>query len=151
MSYRPQPGPSYAPQQSPYSPNLGQQGGMLNPHSAQGGGGGGGGFPSNTLPSGGSSPGAIGRNASPLPQISALNLGAPGSVGAGQQGQQQHPGLSRGNSGEKESDYVYFDRRPQQYGEQVTGKATAAKMKLELFYKETVENVVARKERWVLA
>lgn len=54
-----------------------------------------------------------------------------------------------GANTEKGPDYVYFQRSPGQYGEQVTGKAMAAKMRLELFYKEAVEGVVGRKERWV--
>jgi protein-serine/threonine kinase len=54
-----------------------------------------------------------------------------------------------GVNAEKGPDYVYFQRNPTQYGEQVTGKAMAAKMRLELFYKEAVEGVVGRKERWV--
>lgn len=49
--------------------------------------------------------------------------------------------------GEKGNDYVYFERRPQMFGEQVMQKSTAAKMRLELYYKEAVEGVVARKGR----
>lgn len=40
-------------------------------------------------------------------------------------------------------------RKPTQYSESTLGKAMAAKMKLELFYKEGVEGVVGRKERFV--
>lgn len=48
---------------------------------------------------------------------------------------------------DKGPDYVYFDRKPSQYSDGTNGKATAAKMKLELYYKEAVEGVVGRKER----
>ena len=50
-------------------------------------------------------------------------------------------------SDNKGPDYVYFERKPNQFGENTLGKAMAAKMKLELFYKEAVEGVVGRKER----
>jgi protein-serine/threonine kinase len=52
-----------------------------------------------------------------------------------------------GASGDKGPDYVYFERKPAQFGENTAGKAMAAKMKLELFYKEAVEGVVGRKDR----
>lgn len=42
---------------------------------------------------------------------------------------------------------MYFERKPAQFGESTAGKAMAAKMKLELYYKEAVEGVVGRKER----
>jgi protein-serine/threonine kinase len=44
---------------------------------------------------------------------------------------------------------VYFERKPGQFGESTLGKAMGAKMKLELYYKEGVEGVVGRKERYV--
>ena len=44
---------------------------------------------------------------------------------------------------------MYFERKPGQFSEATQGKATAAKMKLELYYKEAVEGVVGRKERYV--
>lgn len=49
----------------------------------------------------------------------------------------------------KGPDYVYFERKPGQFGETIAQKSTAAKMRLELYYKETVEGVVGRKERYV--
>ena len=55
-----------------------------------------------------------------------------------------HPSSSAGDKG---PDYVYFERKPAQFGDTVMGKATAAKMRLELYYKEAVEGVVGRKER----
>jgi protein-serine/threonine kinase len=56
--------------------------------------------------------------------------------------------VASGSSGDnKGPDYVYFERKPNQFGENTLGKAMAAKMKLELFYKEAVEGVVGRKER----
>lgn len=62
---------------------------------------------------------------------------------------QQSPGtpMDMNGSSDKGPDYVYFERRPQQFSEMTRGKATAAKMKLELYYKEAVEGVVGRKER----
>ena len=84
-----------------------------------------------------------------MPQVGAGNIGQPGSVQP--QGSSLHPSASqavnRTSSDEKGPDYVYFERRPSQFGETVSGKAMAAKMKLELFYKEAVEGVVGRKER----
>lgn len=85
----------------------------------------------------------LGR-ASPLPQIpqvSSANLGQPGILN-----QPLPPGSSQ-IVGDKGPDYVYFERKPGQFGDQTTGKAMAAKMKLELYYKEAVEGVVGRKER----
>ena len=69
------------------------------------------------------------------------NLGQPGVINP-----VQNPS-SAGGAGDKGPDYVYFERRPGQFGEQTTGKAMAAKMKLELYYKEAVEGVVGRKDR----
>ncbi len=54
-----------------------------------------------------------------------------------------------GGGGGKGPDYVYFERRPKDLGEQTMQKSTAAKMRLELYYKEAVEGVVGRKERCV--
>lgn len=45
---------------------------------------------------------------------------------------------------------MYFERKPGQFGESTLGKAMGAKMKLELYYKEGVEGVVGRKERYVV-
>jgi len=56
-------------------------------------------------------------------------------------------GVGGGNN--RGPDYVYFERRPGQFSDQTMGKAMAAKMKLELYYKEAVEGVVGRKERSV--
>lgn len=64
-----------------------------------------------------------------------------------QQQQQQQQGQQ--DQADKGPDYVYFERKPAQLGESTTGKAMAAKMKLELYYKEAVEGVVGRKERSV--
>lgn len=84
-----------------------------------------------------------------MPQVGAGNIGQPGSTNP--QGSSLHPSTSqtanRASPDEKGPVYVYFERRPSQFGETVSGKAMAAKMKLELFYKEAVEGVVGRKER----
>lgn len=80
----------------------------------------------------------------PIPQVSSSNLGQPGAT------TQLHSttnGINQVGTGDKGPDYVYFERRPGQYGDQTMGKAMAAKMKLELYYKEAVESVVGRKER----
>ena len=81
----------------------------------------------------------------PVPQVSSNNLGQPGATS--QTTQTQSNASNGSNTGEKGPDYVYFERKPGQFGEQTTGKAMAAKMKLELYYKEAVEGVVGRKER----
>jgi len=81
----------------------------------------------------------------PVPQVSAQNIGQPGSTSASS----SSPNLSASPSGDKGPDYVYFERKPTQFTESTLGKAMAAKMKLELFYKEGVEGVVGRKERYV--
>ena len=81
----------------------------------------------------------------PVPQVSAQNIGQPGSTSAST----SSPNLSASPSGDKGPDYVYFERKPTQFTESTLGKAMAAKMKLELFYKEGVEGVVGRKERYV--
>lgn len=52
------------------------------------------------------------------------------------------PGLT-----DRGPDYVYFERKPNQFGQELVQKATAAKMRLELYYKEAVQGVVERKER----
>jgi len=80
----------------------------------------------------------------PVPQISAQNIGQPGSTSASSSSNN----LST-SPADKGPDYVYFERKPTQYSESTLGKAMAAKMKLELFYKEGVEGVVGRKERYV--
>jgi protein-serine/threonine kinase len=81
----------------------------------------------------------------PVPQVSSQNIGQPGSTSASS----SSPNLSASPSGDKGPDYVYFERKPTQVTESTLGKAMAAKMKLELFYKEGVEGVVGRKERYV--
>ncbi|KAK1920995.1 putative serine/threonine-protein kinase orb6 [Papiliotrema laurentii] len=95
----------------------------------------------------------IGRSSPlpPMPHVGVQNLGNPGSApGQHTPGQTLHPSNSQpgsGSPGDKGPDYVYFERKPNQFGEAITGKAMAAKMKLELYYKEAVEGVVGRKER----
>lgn len=88
----------------------------------------------------------------PVPQVSANNIGQPGSTLQPQPGSTLSVASSASGSGSasgdnKGPDYVYFERKPNQFGESTLGKAMAAKMKLELFYKEAVEGVVGRKER----
>ncbi|KAJ9120756.1 hypothetical protein QFC22_002687 [Naganishia vaughanmartiniae] len=79
----------------------------------------------------------------PLPSGNVTPLGAPGSYNGSS-------GQGRGATGAgKGPDYVYFERKPGQFGETIAQKSTAAKMRLELYYKETVEGVVGRKERQV--
>lgn len=76
----------------------------------------------------------------PIPQVSSASLGQPG--------QTPPTSITAGTvNGDKGPDYVYFERKPSQFADQTTGKAMAAKMKLELYYKEAVEGVVGRKER----
>lgn len=126
------------------------------------------GFPQPALPS------TLGRT-SPMPAVPSVSqntVGQPGSIpsnpnsgaaGAGAtpssgSSSSLHPsgstssasgsGSSSGGA-DKGPDYVYFERKPSQFSEATTGKATAAKMKLELYYKEAVEGVVGRKERYV--
>jgi protein-serine/threonine kinase len=89
-----------------------------------------------------------------MPQVGAANLGNPGSIPS-HSAQSLHPSSSQhsvagSRTDEKGPDYVYFERKPSQFGEAVTGKAMAAKMKLELYYKEAVEGVVGRKERYAM-
>ena len=100
--------------------------------------------------------GLNGRTPSPLPavpQIGSSNLGQPGSNIPSQEFGGMSTSSSQGSlhpsniATDKGPDYVYFERKPNQFGENVAGKATAAKMKLELYYKEAVEGVVGRKER----
>lgn len=99
--------------------------------------------------------GALGRSSPlpPMPQVGGSNIGPPGSIPHQSQPSTQnlHPSSSQqgiaGSPGDKGPDYVYFERKPNQFGETIAGKAMAAKMKLELYYKEAVEGVVGRKER----
>jgi protein-serine/threonine kinase len=84
----------------------------------------------------------------PIPQVSAQNIGQPGSTSASSSGNNLSAGAASGG-GDKGPDYVYFERKPAQFGESTLGKAMAAKMKLELYYKEAVEGVVGRKQRLV--
>jgi protein-serine/threonine kinase len=123
---------------------------------------------------------AMGRSSPmpPVPSVAQSNIGQPGQIQQ-QMYQQQDmsaavspsagvgagvgvpgvgvPGVGidangNGHAGtpDKGPDYVYFERRPQLFSEMTRGKATAAKMKLELYYKEAVEGVVGRKERYVV-
>ncbi|ORY32149.1 putative serine/threonine-protein kinase orb6 [Naematelia encephala] len=112
--------------------------------------------PTNGGPSPNLAPNVVQGRVSPLPpvpQVSSATLGQPGQVPPHQQLQSSSSsassslGNSGGSPGDKGPDYVYFERKPNQFGETVTGKAMAAKMKLELYYKEAVEGVVGRKER----
>jgi protein-serine/threonine kinase len=90
----------------------------------------------------------------PVPHVSSQNIGQPGSTSASSSGNNLSANAGGSGSGgggcgegDKGPDYVYFERKPSQFGESTLGKAMAAKMKLELFYKEGVEGVVGRKER----
>ena len=75
----------------------------------------------------------------PMPSgSSSTPLGVPSSGGAG------------GGGGDKGPDYVYFERKPRDLGEVTMQRSTAAKMRLELYYKEAVEGVVGRKGRLVI-
>lgn len=135
MAY--QPGPSYRPQ--PGQPIL-----NVDPHSQAMSG----------LQS-------VGRSSPmpPVPSVAQTNIGQPGQIGSlpGQQNTYTGPsgavagsdpsGNGANGADDKGPDYVYFDRQPNQFSESTRGKATAAKMKLELYYKEAVEGVVGRKER----
>jgi protein-serine/threonine kinase len=86
----------------------------------------------------------------PVPQVSSQNIGQPGSTSASSSSNNLSASPSGGVGGaDKGPDYVYFERKPGQFSESTLGKAMAAKMKLELFYKEGVEGVVGRKERFV--
>lgn len=98
--------------------------------------------PSSSQPQG--QPQSLGRSSPmpPVPHVSSQNIGQPGSTSASSSSNN----LST-SPGDKGPDYVYFERKPTQYSESTLGKAMAAKMKLELFYKEGVEGVVGRKER----
>ncbi|KAK8854506.1 hypothetical protein IAR55_003245 [Kwoniella newhampshirensis] len=142
MAYRPQqqvPGPSSFPHQQQQQQ---QQQNMLNPAASSLGMGGG---RTSPMPN--------------VPQVAQPNLGQPGSntlppsmSSSSASYGQPIPSLSPpigpgGGGGDKGPDYVYFERRPSQFGDATQGKAMAAKMKLELFYKEAVEGVVGRKER----
>jgi protein-serine/threonine kinase len=86
----------------------------------------------------------------PVPQVSSQNLGQPGSTSASSSSNNLSASPSGGVGGDKGPDYVYFERKPGQFGESTLGKAMGAKMKLELYYKEGVEGVVGRKERYVV-
>lgn len=135
MAY--QPGPSYRPQ--PGQPIL-----NVDPHSQAMSG----------LQS-------VGRSSPmpPVPSVSQTNIGQPGQIthhgnntymgpsGAVSAGSSAGNGTNGASPADKGPDYVYFERLPQQFSESTRGKATAAKMKLELYYKEAVEGVVGRKER----
>lgn len=108
---------------------------------------------------------SVGRSSPmpPVPSVAQTNIGQPGQIGSlpGQHNTYMGPSgtVSAGSSAidvnasangagqDKGPDYVYFERLPNQFSESTRGKATAAKMKLELYYKEAVEGVVGRKER----
>lgn len=81
-----------------------------------------------------------------------------------QQQQQQYQERSRSNSGpgpqsgqilpiaseRRDPDYVFFERTPHTvFSKDGIARATAAKMKLELFYKTAVESAVERNTRCV--
>lgn len=52
----------------------------------------------------------------------------------------------------RDADYVYFERTPATvFSKDAIARATAAKMKLELFYKTAVESAVERNTRYALA
>ncbi|GMK55161.1 hypothetical protein CspeluHIS016_0202170 [Cutaneotrichosporon spelunceum] len=98
----------------------------------------------------GVSSGQVGRTSPmpPVPSVAQSNIGQPGQLNQpGGDVTMGSPYPSSPNTPDRGPDYVYFERRPQQFSEETRGKATAAKMKLELYYKEAVEGVVGRKER----
>ena len=108
-----------------------------------------------------------------LPNLTQTNLGAPGQLNglpSTSQPQNFNQPLPRstspanvsgdpsqslpwqnlapnGANGDKGPDYVYFERKPQALPTPVQEKGMAAKMRLELYYKDAVEGVVQRKER----
>lgn len=113
--------------------------------------------PSSQLAPGPSSSSGPRMTPSPAPALPSLspttgNAMQPGSmapppVPTGQ----TTPGGGAGQLGaERGPDYVYFERKPAQFGQDIVQKATAAKMRLELYYKEAVQGVVDRKERCVM-
>lgn len=57
--------------------------------------------------------------------------------------QQQQPQ----SNGGKDSDYVYFQRSTAGFSKDVVPKATAAKLKLEHYYKVAVESAIERNKR----
>ncbi len=90
---------------------------------------------------------------SPLPSLPSLSSSSstalqPGSMSSGSMpsGVVTPRGGSPGLT-DRGPDYVYFERKPNQFGQELVQKATAAKMRLELYYKEAVQGVVERMER----
>lgn len=70
----------------------------------------------------------------------------PNSSGPGPQSGQILPIASE----RRDPDYVYFERTPSTvFSKDAIARATAAKMKLELFYKTAVESAVERNTRFV--
>lgn len=58
--------------------------------------------------------------------------------------QQQRQSLA---SEKKPGDYVYFERNQNAFSKDTTARTTAAKMKLELYYKVAVESAIERNNR----
>ena len=58
--------------------------------------------------------------------------------------QQQRQSLA---SEKKPGDYVYFERNPSTFSKDTIARTTAAKMKLELYYKVAVESAIERNNR----
>ncbi|KAG8937116.1 Serine/threonine-protein kinase [Tulasnella sp. 419] len=67
-------------------------------------------------------------------------------LGQGQQHQQQQPSPTGSN---KDGDYVYFQRSTNGFSKDALPKATAAKLKLEHYYKVAVESAIERNKRRV--
>lgn len=68
----------------------------------------------------------------------------PSRQGLQQQSASQQPGQSNGG---KDSDYVYFQRSTAGFSKDVMPKATAAKLKLEHYYKVAVDSAIERNKR----
>lgn len=63
------------------------------------------------------------------------------------QGLQQQNQSGSQQAGQKDNDYVYFQRSTAGFSKDVVPKATAAKMKLEHYYKVAVESAIERNKR----
>jgi protein-serine/threonine kinase len=81
---------------------------------------------------------------------SSLNVNAAQNYGRSQPPSPTYP-LYQTSPKQRARDYVYFERKPQDnFSSDAVARATAAKLKLESYYKVAVDAAIERNARWVI-
>lgn len=83
------------------------------------------------------------------PSSLSVNVGAAQKYGRSRPSSPTSPS-HQANPKQQADDYVYFDRKPQDYfTSDAVARATAAKLKLESYYKVAVDAAIERNQRCV--